>query len=116
MSQSRKRRGMDTQNQLAKYFRANGWPWAESTGAGRPGADLTGTPDVAIECKARADFNPVGWLKQAEKVADGRLPIAVSRPNGVGPHPEKFIAHVRLGDLVPILRAAGYGDRPEETP
>jgi len=107
MTQARKRRGQETQNRLAEYLAAHGWPWAQSAGAGRPGTDVTGTPGLSWECKARTDFNPVGWLKQAEKSAG--LPVAVYRPNGVGPHPEKFIAMVRLSDLVPLLLAAGYG-------
>lgn len=115
MSQARKRRGMKTQALLAEFFAANGWPYAESAGAGRSGADITGMLDVAVECKARSDWNPVGWLKQAEKNADGRLSVAVSRPNGIGPHPERFIAHIRLGDLLPLLHAAGYGDPPPRT-
>ena len=108
MTQARKRRGLESQNRLAEYLAAHGWPYAQSAGAGRPGTDVTGTPGLVWECKARTDFNPVGWLKQAEK-GEGGLSIAVYRPNGVGPHPEKFIAMVRLSELVPLLLAAGYG-------
>lgn len=107
MTQARKRRGLESQNRLAEYLAANGWPYAQSAGAGRPGTDVTGTPGLSWECKARADFNPVGWLRQAEKSPG--LPVAVYRPNGVGPHPEKFIAMIRLSDLVALLAAAGYG-------
>lgn len=110
MSQHRKHRGMKTQALVAEHLRAQGWPWATSTGAGRPGADVENTPDIAVEVKATADWNPVGWLKQAEKNADGRLPFAVSRPNGIGENPGQYIAHVRLADLLPLLHAAGYGD------
>lgn len=109
-SQARKRRGLRTQDLAAEYLKARGWPFAVSTGAGRPGVDVTGTPDIAVEVKARGDFNPAGWLKQAEKNADGRLPFAVFRPNGVGEHPDRFLAVLRFGDLVELLRAAGYGD------
>lgn len=109
-SQARKRRGLRTQDLVAEYLKARGWPFAVSTGAGRPGVDVTGTPDIAVEVKARGDFNPAGWLKQAEKNADGRLPFAVFRPNGVGEHPDRFLAVLRFGDLVELLRAAGYGD------
>lgn len=113
MTQNRKRRGMKTQAIVAACLRQQGWPWATSTGAGRPGADVENTPDIAVEVKATSDWNPVGWLKQAEKNADGRLPIAVSRPNGIGEDAEKLIAHIRLGDLIPLLHAAGYGS-PED--
>lgn len=114
MTQARKHRGMKSQALVAEYFAANGWPYAQSAGAGRPGADVTGMPDVACEVKARGDWNPVGWLKQAEKNADGRLSVAVSRPNGIGPHPERFIAHIRMADLLDLLHAAGYGTPPRE--
>jgi len=107
MPNARVRRGKDTQNRLAEYLAAHGWPHAQSTGSGRNGSDVTGTPGISWECKARSDFNPVGWLKQAQQSAG--LPIAVYRPNGVGPHPDKFIAMVPLSDLVPLLLAAGYG-------
>lgn len=110
MSQARKRRGQRTEHVVAGYLAERGWPFAVATGAGRNGADITGTPDVAVEVKARGDFNPVGWLKQAEKNADGRLPFAVFRPNGVGERPEKYLAILRLDTLVELLRQSGYGD------
>lgn len=120
MTQARKRRGMRTQKLVADYLAAHGWPFAESTGAGRAGSDITGVPGLAFEVKARTDLNPVGWLKQAEQNAG--LPIVVHRPNGVGEDPSRFVAMVRLGDLLPLLWAAGYGgyvqspDGPQEAP
>lgn len=110
MSQHRKARGMKTQALVAELMQKRGWPFAESAGAGRPGSDVTGTPDVAVEVKARSDLNPLAWVKQAEKSADGRLPFAVFRPNGMGEHPETFLAMIRFGDLLDLLAAAGYGD------
>ena len=56
MTQARKRRGMRTQALVAQHLAANGWPYAESTGAGRSGSDVTGVPGLAIEVKARADL------------------------------------------------------------
>jgi hypothetical protein len=102
---------MRTQLLVADHLRKNGWPHASSAGAGRSGSDVLETPDIAVEVKARADLNPVGWLKQAIKAADGRLPMAVFRPNGVGERPEDFIAFLRFDDLIALLRAAGYGDQ-----
>lgn len=116
MSQHRKRRGMKTQALVAELMRGRGWPFAESAGAGRSGADVTGTPDVAVEVKARAGLDPLAWVRQAEGAADGRLPFAVFRPNGMGEHPEQFLAMIRFGDLLDLLTEAGYGDpdaRPE---
>ena len=100
---------MRTQLLVAEHLRNNGWPFADSAGAGRSGADVTNTPDIAVEVKARTDLNPLAWVRQAEAAAEGRLPFAVFRPNGMGEHPEQFLAMMRFGDLVTLLRAAGYG-------
>ncbi|WP_330473804.1 hypothetical protein [Terrabacter sp. C0L_2] len=108
-TQHRKARGMRTQLLVAEHLRANGWPHAGSAGSGRNGADILETPDIAVEVKARADLNPLAWVKQAEGAADGRLPFAVFRPNGMGETPGRYVAFLRLDDLVSLLRAAGYG-------
>lgn len=110
MTQARKARGMRTQLVVAEYLRENGWPHAGSAGAGRNGADITETPDIAVEVKARADLSPLAWVRQAEKAAAGRLPFVVFRPNGMGEHPQDYVTFMRLADLVSLLRAAGYGD------
>ena len=115
MSQHRKHRGMRTQKLVAQYLREHGWPWAESAGAGRSGTDVLGTPDIAVEIKARSDLNPLAWVRQAEGAADGRLPLVAFRCNGQGEDASKYLAMVRLGDLVDLLRSAGYGSAPTET-
>ena len=110
MTQSRKNRGMATQRLVAEWFRARGWPFAESTGAGRSGSDLTGVPDLAVEVKARRSFDPLAWVRQADQ-HDGRLPVVVMRCNGQGPASvHEWPCLIRLGDLTPLLLAAGYGD------
>lgn len=114
MSTHRKARGMRTQLLVSDLLRGKGWPHATSAGSGRAGVDVLNTPDIAVEVKARTDLNPLAWVRQAEKDADGRLPFAVFRPNGMGEHPEQFLAFIRFGDLVELLRAAGYGDGTEE--
>lgn len=110
MTQARKHRGMKTQALVATWLRDRGWPFAESAGAGRSGADVTGTPDIAVEVKARAGFDPLAWIRQAVTAADGRLPFVVMRCNGQG---ETTIADwpclIRLGDLTQLLHQAGYG-------
>ena len=108
--QSRKHRGYRTQKLVAEYLAANGWPFAESTGAARQGSDITGTPDLAIEVKARTGFDPLAWVRQAEKSADGRLPFVVFRCNGQGEQVGDYPALIRTEDLVALLRQAGYGD------
>lgn len=114
MTNHRKARGMRTQLLVTEHMKDNGWPFATSAGAGRAGSDVLNTPDVSVEVKARANLSPLAWVKQAEDAADGRLPFVVFRPNGMGEHPEQFLAMLRFGDLIQLLREAGYGDGEQE--
>lgn len=113
MSQHRKHRGMRTQKLVATYLAEHGWPFAESAGAGRNGTDVTGTPDIAVEVKARTNLEPLKWVKQAETAAGGRLPIAVFRSNGQGENAGQYLALIRFDQLVEVLREAGYGTKEE---
>lgn len=114
-SQSRKARGYRSQKVVAEWFQRHGWPFAESTGAGRSGSDLTGMPGLAAEIKARSDLQPLAWLKQAE--ANAGLPFVIFRPNGMG---EQSVGQwgvlVRLEVFTDLLRSAGFGDPPHEQP
>lgn len=114
-SQHRKHRGYKTQSLLAEYLRTRGWQFAESTGAGRQGSDITGTPAIDWEVKARADFNPQAALKQmADRSKDGVLSVAVLRPNGYGEArigEWAFVVPLSVG--IKLLRDAGYGSDTE---
>jgi hypothetical protein len=106
---SRKQRGRATQGAVATYFAANGWPFAESTGAGRPGIDVTGMPGLACEVKARRGFSPLAWIRQAAS-GDHGLPFVVHRPDGMGPASiGSWPVTLRLADFTTLLRDAGYG-------
>lgn len=115
MSQARKHRGMRTQAVVAEWFRDRGWPFAQPAGAGRPGVDVTGTVDIAVEVKARRDLNPLAWIRQARAAASGRLPFVVFRCDGQG---ETTVGEwpvlIRLEDFTRLLHEAGYGD-PDNT-
>lgn len=113
---TRKRRGAATQRIVADHLKQRGWPYAEPVGAGATGKDITGTPGVAFEVKARAGFDPVAWVRQAVRNAKGDdLPAVILRPNGFGPaNVGDWVVVMRLGDLVGLLHEAGYGD-PEES-
>lgn len=107
-TQNRKHRGMRTQLVVANYLRDHGFPFAESTGSSRSGSDVTGTPGLAIEVKARANFNPQEWVRQAAR--NPGLPFVCFRPNMMGETTtEQWPCIVRLADLVTLLRLAGYG-------
>lgn len=111
-SQSRKHRGYRSQKVLALYLAEHGFPFAESTGAGRSGTDITGTVGIDWEVKARTGFNPAAVITQMKERNNGKdIQLAVLRLNGQG---EKsvgdWVALTRLETLVELLRDAGYGD------
>ncbi len=108
---SRHERGRRTESVLASWLRDRGWPYAEPTGAARSGVDITGTPGLAIEVKARRDFSPLGWVRQA-RTRPG-LPLVVLRCDGQGEATVgEWLVLLRLEDAVPLLRCAGYGEGP----
>jgi hypothetical protein len=110
-SQSRKHRGYKTQDIVAIALREDIYPYAESTGAGRSGRDITGTPGVWLEVKARTGFDPLAALRQAHEAA-GELDIvaAILRMNGQGPATvDEFVTCLRFGTFRRLLREAGYG-------
>jgi len=111
-SQGRKHRGYKSQDIVAEKLVSEGWPYAKSTGAGRQGTDVTGTPGIDWEVKARKDFNPSAAIKQLKERSDGKtLPIAVLRLNGQGPATiGDWPAVLRLDDLIRLLKEAGYPD------
>lgn len=112
-SQSRKHRGYRSQKVLANYLVDNGFPFAESTGAGRSGTDVTGTLGIDWEVKARTGFNPAAAIQQLKDRDNNKdLGVVVLRLNGQG---EKsvgdWVCLLRLEDAVKLLRDAGYGDK-----
>ena len=106
---TRKSRGAETQRVVANYLAGHGWAYATDAGAGRSGSDILNVPGLAIEVKARRDYSPLAWLRQASGGAG--LPLCVHRPDGMGPASiESWPVTLRLSDAVTLLRAAGYGD------
>ena len=119
MSDARKRRGRQSEHVVADYLRRNGFDHAEPVGAGRSGTDVTGTPGIDWEVKARRGLNLAGLLRQlGERAAQERLGVGVVRLDGQGPASiETWAAVLTLADLVALLRAAGYGTphaRPDD--
>ena len=110
-NQARKHRGYKSQDILAGYLVSTGlFPYALSAGAGRTGSDVTGTPGIDWEVKARTGFNPTAALKQLKDRDEGKLGIAVLRLNGQGEKNVKDWACVmRLEDVINLLIKAGYG-------
>jgi len=110
VSQHRKHRGYESQRIVADYLRANGWPYAEPAGAGRPGTDVTGIVGVDLEVKARRDLDLTGTLRQQQaRAADGIIPVAIIRPDGYGPGTiDHWPALMPLDVLVNLLKQSGY--------
>lgn len=108
MSQHRKHRGYASQRIVAEYLR-EWWPYAEPTGSGRAGSDLTGLVGIDVEIKARRDLDLTGTLRQQAARCGDALPIAVIRPDGYGPaRVAEWPALMPLHVAVKLLREAGY--------
>jgi hypothetical protein len=112
MTRHRKDRGLRTERVVASYLQT----WWEFATVGRgAGKDVLNVP-FDVEVKARSSFQPLEWLRQATKRADGKeLPFVVSRMNGQGETAEDYLAFMRFGDLVQLLIKAGYTDFQADT-
>jgi hypothetical protein len=111
-SQSRKHRGFRTERVVATYLSQ----WWRSASIGRgSGKDIHNVP-FDIEVKARSDFQPLAWLKQVEKRAQGKeLSAVVCRMNTQGENASEYLAFMRFQDLVQLLLKAGYGDIQQDS-
>ena len=110
---SRKARGSETQTAVARWFAQHGWPYAESAGAGRQGVDVTGMPGLSVEVKARRDYSPAAWIRQARQ--NPGLPFVVHRPDGSGPATiADWPVTMPLADFTALLHAAGFGTPPDQ--
>jgi len=113
MASSRVQRGRQSEQLVADYLAQHGFPHAERVAASLKGADVTGTPGIAVEVKSRTRLELGEWMKQAAK-RDG-LPLLVVRLNGQGPAAiEDWPAILPFGLLVELLRNAGYGTPQED--
>ena len=112
MSQSRKHRGFRTERVVAEYLRR----WWEGASVGRgSGRDVINVP-FDCEIKSRTGLDVSGTLRQIETrtAKSGLLGFACFRLNGQGDtKPHEYVAMLRLGDLVQLLRDAGYEDRKD---
>lgn len=111
MSQSRKHRGFRTERVVAEYLKR----WWEGASVGRgSGRDILNVP-FDCEVKARTGLDIKGTLRQIESRTSesGLLGFACFRLNGQGEQPSDYVAMLRLGDLVQLLRDAGYEKRKD---
>lgn len=111
-SQARKHRGYRTQKVGAEHLAKDLFPFAESTGAGRSGTDITGTPGIDWEVKARTGFEPSAVMKQLKDRDNGNLGIALLRLNGQGEQSVgDWVCLLRFDDVIALLKKAGYGEQ-----
>ena len=112
MSQSRKHRGFRTERVVAEYLKR----WWEGASVGRGnGRDVINVP-FDCEIKSRTGLDVLGALRQIETrtAKSGLLGFACFRLNGQGDtKPHEYVAMLRLGDLVQLLRDAGYEKRKD---
>ena len=108
-SQHRKNRGFRTERVVAAYLSQ----WWEGATVGRGnGKDIVNIP-IDLEVKARADFNPVSYLRQSRKRTEknGELSAVVCRMNGQGESDVGgYLAFMQFSDFVSLLVKAGYTD------
>ena len=109
MANHRKHRGYRTQKVIAEYLKQF-WAYADTAGAGRQGEDILNIPTVSIEVKARSDFQPLAWIKQAEANANGKMPMVIMRCNGQGEDAGEYLAFVKVKHIMPILHQAAPSD------
>jgi hypothetical protein len=113
-----KQKGAAVQRSVARYLAEHIWPQATTQGAGTPGRDVLNVP-VSIEVKARRDFAPLQWVREARKryrtpetiealktfKLDELPPYAVWCPFGVADdNPEMFMVIRRFDEDTAILR------------
>lgn len=108
MANSRVRRGRDSQVIVAEYFWKY-WPEAASNPASLKGEDILHVP-FSCEVKARRQFEPLKWAKQAAENAKPDAPtIVVMRPDGLGPEGiGDWLMFLRLAEGRELLHKAGY--------
>jgi len=112
MTRHRKDRGLRTERVVAAYLSQ----WWRSASIGRgAGKDIHNVP-FDIEVKARTDFQPLAFIKQVEKRAQGKeLSAVVCRMNSQGEDASQYLAFMRFQDLVDLMLRAGYGDFQDDT-
>lgn len=101
LSQHRKHRGYRTQKVVADYLKT-WYPFAESTGAGRQGSDISGTP-FDIEVKAVTKFSPLAWIKQIKERKSDKLSFIVLRCNGQGEKVEDYVVLLPMSEFMSLV-------------
>ncbi len=111
MTNSR-RKGKDSENAVARWLQANGWPHAERRGPGFEASDLIGVGPISIEIKNQKAIRLNDWFtqmleQQAEDRAEHGL-LIIKRAGHV--NPGDWYCVTTLNQQAGLLRACGYGE------
>jgi hypothetical protein len=98
MPDARVARGRRTTRVVAAWLREHGHPDAEPTWGSEPGRDVRKVAGHAPEVKARRDFRPLEWLRQARANAGDDIPCVILRCDGTGEHAGDYLVIRRLED------------------
>jgi len=102
-------RSRESEQAVANWLAAHGWPHAERVPAFRNGTDVTGVPGWCIEVKAERGWRPTTWLKQHAQA--GVPAFVVARPDGYGPERiASWPVVMRLDEFTALLRQAELGE------
>lgn len=120
MTSRSKAKGSSAERAVVEHLRANGFPYAERRLAGstKDRGDIAGVPAVVIEVKACERTELGAWVDEAvlEQANDGAdYGVVLHKRRGRG-NAADWYATLPAGQLVRLLRQAGYGDPllPEE--
>lgn len=113
MSAMSRRKGAAAENEVVKYLRTHGFPYAEKRLAGSddPMGDITGIPGVVIEVKNHATLDLAGWVTQlVEELAFTKADVgAVIHKRKGRTDVADWYATLPAHLLVRLLVDAGYG-------
>lgn len=99
MGNARQDRGKRTNVVVAAWLREHGWPHAKPTVGSETGQDVKMVPGNSIEVKARSDFDPRTWWRQAKANAkNGETPCVIVRCNGQGESAGDYLVIRLLSD------------------
>ena len=99
MSTARQARGKRTAVVVAAWLKEHGWLYAKATVGAETGRDIHNIRGFSVEVKARSDFDPRTWWRQAAANAKpGEIPVCIVRCNGQGERAEDYLVFSRLED------------------
>jgi hypothetical protein len=99
MPTARQARGRRTNVVVAAWLKEHGWPRADPTVGAETGRDVHNITGHCVEVKARTNFDPLAWYRQAKDNAEpGERACVIIRCNGQGEHAEQYFVLRPLGE------------------